>query len=138
MRVVGADGRSFVLPRELASPVVRWLGRHRVVVVDRRTSRGRANGYVLERDGGLGAEFVAGDGVEDVVVLKDVFAVTYFDEGAAGLRLRRRGSQRSFVRVAAGPEPGRAGTSFGRLRGLGWGRFLSRGEHGFTVVEVTG
>jgi hypothetical protein len=76
-----ADSRSFVLSRALALPAVRLLGSERILLVDQRVLTGRANGYIFERDGTLLSEFFAGDGIHDVVVLSDLFAVTYVDEG---------------------------------------------------------
>ncbi len=78
--VSSADGSEFPVDGPLAYPMIRLLGDRRVVVVSSR-SRGSAHSFIANIDGSEKRVFSAGDGVEDVVVLRDLFAVTYFDEG---------------------------------------------------------
>jgi len=79
-----ANSAGFPLALELRFPVVRVIAHDRVVVVDLRTTKGRANAHIFNRLGELLSSFCAGDGIEDVVVLGDLIAVTYFDEGVFG------------------------------------------------------
>ncbi len=79
-----ANSSGFDLGPELRFPKVRHLGDKRIIILDSRTFRGLLNGYIFGRDGTLLTRFFAGDGIKDVVVLGDLFAVTYFDEGVFG------------------------------------------------------
>jgi hypothetical protein len=55
-----------------------------IVLVDRRTAKGRSNCFVYTPDGTARAEFCVGDGVADVLVTGQRIVVTYFDEGVFG------------------------------------------------------
>ncbi len=51
------------------------------MLVDARPLPNTPGGAVLSLDGQVQREFFIGDGVNDVVVLEDLIAITYFDEG---------------------------------------------------------
>jgi hypothetical protein len=64
---------------------VRWLDDKALVVASRIQSPGDINAWVIDpRNGNILTSFSVGDGVNDVVVLEDFIAVSYFDEGVYG------------------------------------------------------
>jgi hypothetical protein len=65
--------------------MVRWLGDKALVVGARIRKAGEINAWIIDvQDGTVLKSFSIGDGVEDVVVLRDFIAVSYFDEGVFG------------------------------------------------------
>jgi hypothetical protein len=85
-------------PGGIRVPLVRWLDRDRVVLVDKRTEKGRNNAWIYE--GHRVIPFPAGDGIQDVLANGDTIVVTYFDEG-----------------VFSGIEPGHEGVALFDVRG---------------------
>ena len=83
-QVVRSDAHLICLPDGLRYPIVRFLGSDNFLVVDSRTDLGRPNGMIINREGTVRSTFLAGDAIDDVVVLGDLIAVTYFDEGVFG------------------------------------------------------
>src|SRR5258708_35229418 len=75
-----ANSAGFPLALELRFPVVRVIAHDRIVVVDLRTTKGRANAHIFTRLGELLSSFCAGDGIGDVVVLGALIRVTSFAE----------------------------------------------------------
>lgn len=70
------------LPFDLRYAAVRWLDGKALVVSGRIRKAGDVNAWIIDPvDGTILHAFSIGDGVEDVVVLKDFIAVSYFDEG---------------------------------------------------------
>jgi hypothetical protein len=80
-RIELSDGRTVDGPEETCFPVVRFLADGRLLLLDRSPASGGPNAWILRSTGLIDASFVAGWGIEDVVVLRDFIAVTYFDEG---------------------------------------------------------
>lgn len=83
LQVASSEGAQFALPRAVRLPVVRYMDSDRLVVIDARAPAGAYSGYVVSSTGVVLHPFHAGQGVEDVIVLHDVIAVTYFDQGIA-------------------------------------------------------
>jgi hypothetical protein len=75
--VASSDGSNFCVGEALPSPRVRFVDRHRVVVVSGNASRS----FISSLDGSQCLLFDSGHGFADVVVLGDLIAITYFDEG---------------------------------------------------------
>lgn len=82
--IAHSDGREFRLKQSVRYPVVRALNRDRVIVLDARKRSNTPGAFLFSADGKLDHAFSAGDGIQDVVVLGDLIAVTYFDEGVFG------------------------------------------------------
>lgn len=73
-----------VFPDERPWPLMVRSVAGRAIVVQRRAKRREPNAWIVERSGQIAAEFCAGDGIEDIVVLEDHIVFTYFDEGIFG------------------------------------------------------
>lgn len=81
--LLGSDGLRSPLPRPARFPLVAALPAGGAVVIDRRAERGVTNATVVGPEGGITAEFHAGDDVRGVVALADGIAIAYGDEGIA-------------------------------------------------------
>jgi hypothetical protein len=81
LHVASSFGFQFALPRTIRLPVVRYLDPDRLVVVDAKAAPGVYSGFVMSVSGTMLHAFHAGHGVEDVVVLNELIAITYFDQG---------------------------------------------------------
>jgi hypothetical protein len=81
LHLVDSSGGETRLAQQLRFPLARAIGWDRVAVVDSRPLPNISGGVLLSLDGKLVRTFSTGDGVQDVVVLDDLVAVTYFDEG---------------------------------------------------------
>lgn len=81
LHVCDAYGAAFRVPQPLRFPIVRAIGFDRVLVVDCRPHLNTSGGFVYSMAGELTATLRVGDGVQDAVVLDDLIALTYFDEG---------------------------------------------------------
>jgi len=81
LHVAHTHGPGFRVSQALRYPMVRAIGYDRIVLVEARPLPNTSGGTVLSLDGQVHREFSIGDGVQDVVVLEDLIAITYFDEG---------------------------------------------------------
>jgi hypothetical protein len=79
--VASSHGTDFALGPAVRFPAVRFVGANRLIVVSQRSSKDPGESFIAELDGTQRAPIAAGDGIEDIVVLRDLIAVTYFDEG---------------------------------------------------------
>jgi hypothetical protein len=79
--VVSSCGAEFALDPAVRFPIVRFVERDRAVIVSSRSLRNASPSFISSLDGTMQVSLVAGDGIEDVIVLSDLIAVTYFDEG---------------------------------------------------------
>ena len=79
--VVSSGGAEFAVDPAVRLPIVRFVDRDRVVVVSAQSRRNAAPSFISSLDGTTQASPAVGDGIEDVIVLSDLIAVTYFDEG---------------------------------------------------------
>jgi len=68
---------------DLFFPIIRRLDNWTFFIADSRTNKGN-NGYIFNFNGQLLKSFLAGDGIEDIVVHRDKIVITYFDEGVLG------------------------------------------------------
>lgn len=68
---------------DLRFPIIRRLDIETFFIADSRTEKGN-NGYIFNFKGQLLKSFLAGDGIEDIVVQRDKIVITYFDEGVYG------------------------------------------------------
>lgn len=62
-------------------PLIRRLDKARTLLVDCRTRKDKPNAWIIDENGIVQTTFLAGDGVEDVVVLNSKIVISYFDEG---------------------------------------------------------
>jgi ribosomal protein S18 acetylase RimI-like enzyme len=82
--LAGSSNQFFTVPADVRFPLVRWMDRDRLLLVDTRTDGGRENAFVFTLAGEEVRRFCAGDGVQDVLVAGDRIVMTYFDEGVFG------------------------------------------------------
>lgn len=68
---------------EIRFPVIRRLNNETFLIADSRTDN-NVNGYIYNFSGQLIKSFLAGDGIEDIVVQHDKIIITYFDEVVYG------------------------------------------------------
>lgn len=84
LRLAGAWGE-VALQVKRPYALVRWLGDMALIVHARIRKAGEVNAWIVDpKDGRMLSGFSVGDGVEDVVVLRDFIVVSYFDEGVLG------------------------------------------------------
>ena len=69
---------------EFRFPIIRRLNKETFFIADSRTNN-NVNGYIYNFSGQLINSFLAGDGIEDIVVHHNKIVVTYFDEGIYGV-----------------------------------------------------
>jgi hypothetical protein len=79
--VLSSQGTEFAVRASVSFPIVRFVDSEHVVVVSQRAVRDAGQSFIARLDGTSQVSLSAGDGVADVVVLRDLIAVTYFDEG---------------------------------------------------------
>jgi hypothetical protein len=65
---------------DIRFPVIRRLDSETFFIADSRTQKGN-NGYIFNFNGQLVKSFLAGDGIEDIIVHRGKIVITYFDEG---------------------------------------------------------
>lgn len=68
---------------DLRFPIIRRLDNERFLIADGRIKNGN-NAYILNFNGQLLTSFLAGDGIEDIVIHRKKIVITYFDEGIYG------------------------------------------------------
>jgi hypothetical protein len=64
-------------------PIIRRLDGETFFIADSRTQKSD-NGYIFNFNGKLIKSFLAGDGIEDIIVHRNKIVITYFDEGIYG------------------------------------------------------
>ncbi|HTJ52948.1 MAG TPA: hypothetical protein VL443_26015 [Cyclobacteriaceae bacterium] len=64
-------------------PIIRKLNNDNFLVVDCRTDKIN-NGHIFDFTGKIKTSFLAGDGIEDIVIQHNKIIITYFDEGVLG------------------------------------------------------
>ena len=79
-QIVQFDDWSCPVPRRLRYPVIRLIDKRTAVLLD-RISSAAGNAWLIKHGAGIVEEFVAGKAISGVVVISDVIAVTYNDEG---------------------------------------------------------
>jgi hypothetical protein len=66
-------------------PIIRQLNDKSFLVADSRTNDNEAdNCFIYDLNGNARKHFYAGDGIQDIEVLRDKIVITYFDEGVFG------------------------------------------------------
>ena len=65
-------------------PIIRQLTDNSFLIADARKSPKSANCFIYDLNGNVRAQFYAGDGIQDIEVLRDKIIITYFDEGVFG------------------------------------------------------
>ena len=84
-RVHFGTSENFPLDLPLNYPAIRLLDDDRILVVDTtRITKERENAHIFRRTGEPVASFCAGDDIVDIVILEDLIAITYSDEGIFG------------------------------------------------------
>jgi hypothetical protein len=68
---------------EIKFPIIRRLNNETFLIADSRT-KDNPNGHIYSFNGQLIKSFLAGDGIEDILVHRDKIIITYFDEGVLG------------------------------------------------------
>lgn len=104
--VARSSGELVRLPRPIQQPFVRLLSDRAIVVVDGRSAEPDAGAFVISAGGQIGEPFAVGTGIADVVTLRSLIAITYFDKG-----------------VFSGVPPGDQGIAFFELDGREYGGY---------------
>jgi hypothetical protein len=65
-------------------PIIRQLNDNSFLVADSRTNEKTDNCFIYDLKGNVLRQFYAGDGIQDIEVLRDKIIITYFDEGVYG------------------------------------------------------
>lgn len=74
-----------VMAQTFKFPIIRQLNENSFLVADSRTASDRAdNCFIYDLKGHVIKHFYAGDGIEDIEVLRNKIVITYFDEGVYG------------------------------------------------------
>lgn len=81
--VITAD-KKFLIGVGIKFPIIRFLDQNKFLLADTRTSNESPNAYIFNFDGELQTSFLAGDGIEDILIHNNKIVVTYFDEGVFG------------------------------------------------------
>lgn len=68
---------------ELSFPIIRRLNAGTFFITDGRTDKSD-NGHIYSFSGQKLRSFLAGDGIEDIIIHNDKIVITYFDEGVYG------------------------------------------------------
>jgi len=63
---------------------VRQLNKEKFLLVDKRTNGREYNAWVIDNKGQVINAFMAGDGIEDIVIQTNKIVISYFDEGIFG------------------------------------------------------
>lgn len=67
-------------------PIIRQLNNNSFLVADSRTNDDETdNCFIYDLKGNVLKHFYAGDGIQDIEVLRDKIVITYFDEGVYGI-----------------------------------------------------
>lgn len=68
---------------EIRFPIIRRLNDNTFFIADARTEKGN-NGYIFNFNGQFKKSFLAGYGLQDIIIHRDKIIITYFDEGVLG------------------------------------------------------
>ena len=72
------------IEREIKYPVIRFIDNDKFLLADTRTEDNKPNAFIYDFNGKLLKAFLAGDGIEDILIHDNKIVVTYFDEGVFG------------------------------------------------------
>jgi len=75
---------SFEIKIDFKFPTIRILNEELFLVINSRTKKDKENGYIFDYEGNLKNRIYFGDGIQDVIVIKNKIIVSYFDEGVLG------------------------------------------------------
>lgn len=78
-----SDNLKLKINEKFQFPLIRKLDSERFLIADSRLLND-LNGYIYDFNGQLISKFLAGDGIQDIVIQRDKIVVTYFDEGVLG------------------------------------------------------
>lgn len=82
-QVIANDKRVFI-NSQIQFPIIRILDGNKFLLADSRTEDDKPNAFVYDFTGQLLNSFLAGDGIQDILVHHNKIVVTYFDEGVFG------------------------------------------------------
>lgn len=82
-KVVITNDHNLKIELEIRFPIIRRLDNETFLIADSRTDS-NINGYIYNFSGQLVKSFLAGDGIQDIVVHRNKIVITYFDEGVYG------------------------------------------------------
>lgn len=68
----------------LKYPIVRLIDEEKFLLLDSRTDSNKQNAFIYDFNGQLLKTFLAGDGIQDVLIQNNKIVITYFDEGVFG------------------------------------------------------
>ena len=79
-----AEEKILTLDIAIKFPIIRLIDSDNFLLADGRTSNEYPNAHIFDYNGKLITSFLAGDGIEDIVIHNKRIVVTYFDEGVFG------------------------------------------------------
>lgn len=82
-QVIAAE-KKLMLDIAIKFPIIRLIDNDNFLLADARTSNKYPNAHIFNYEGKLLTSFLAGDGIEDIVIHNNKIVVTYFDEGVFG------------------------------------------------------
>lgn len=82
-KTVIANDHNLKIEIDFRYPIIRRIDNETFFIADSRIEKGN-NGYFFNFNGQLLKSFLAGDGIEDIVVLRNKIIISYFDEGVYG------------------------------------------------------
>lgn len=74
------DGQTYLLPEGMNHPMIRWINKGSILVVNSMNDIFLSNALIMRKDGGVHYSFAAGNAIEDVVVGEEGIWISYFDE----------------------------------------------------------
>lgn len=77
---------NFELQLNIKNPLLRLVEEGLFLLISPRTRQGVSNGFIYDLEGNLKTKLYLGDGIEDVIIIRDKIIVSYFDEGILGDR----------------------------------------------------
>lgn len=90
-RMIYWDGEFIPIPVNTKYPIVRWIDRERILLVNARNEIGSHNCFILDKGGEIRQSFDAGDAIEDVSIGTEGIWISYFDEGVFGKGISTEG-----------------------------------------------
>lgn len=82
-KTVLTNDADFEIRIDFRLPFIRRLNQNTFLIAESRTEK-KKNGYIFNYSGQLIKSFLAGDGIQDIIIHRNKIVITYFDEGVYG------------------------------------------------------
>lgn len=83
--------KTFIPNIELHYPIIRWIDKDTLVIVNPRAELNEDNVFIFDLSGTILGSFNCGDGIQDLEVSKEGIWISYFDEGVFGTGISTEG-----------------------------------------------